>query len=47
MISEVMIEGQVENYVMIINLNELGVWSIGGVTTLLNLARKKYHWFYE
>jgi hypothetical protein len=31
MIDEVLIEGQVENYVMVMNLNNLSVWSIGAV----------------
>lgn len=34
MINELFIEGQVENYVMLVNLNQEGVWLIGGVTVL-------------
>lgn len=35
MISHMFIEGQVENYVMIINLNSLMMFAIGGVTMAL------------
>jgi hypothetical protein len=31
MFEELMVEGQVENYVMLINLNKMGIWDIGGV----------------
>ena len=31
MIDELFVEGQVENYVMVVNLNNLGVWSVGSV----------------
>jgi hypothetical protein len=32
MLNEMLIEGQVENYVMIININKVSLMSIGGVT---------------
>jgi len=32
MIDNLFVEGQVENYVMVVNLNQLGVWSVGSVT---------------